>query len=171
MKFKDYEIRPTLDIEGNECKDKYELVKWRQYDDDKDKRHCFVIAWLEWNPYKPGWSIRSVGMRLMRYWSSGLDEYVQRWADMGDVCMKWGGATIMDNLVKALRCQVMDRVGECKLNCPECEYYQREYKTLEEEMDVAAHKIEKLQKSNRNWRRKVQRLRKELKEVKENGIS
>lgn len=87
MKFKDYEIRPTLDIEGNETKGRYELVKWRR--DDNDKRHCFVIAWLEWDARELGWSIRSVGVRLMRYWSIGLDEFVQRWADMADVCMRW----------------------------------------------------------------------------------
>lgn len=89
MKFKDYEIRPALDIKGNEYKGKYELVKWQRYSDDDDKRCCFVVAWLEWDAHEPCWSIRSVGMRLMQYWSSGLDEFVQRWADMADVCMRW----------------------------------------------------------------------------------
>ncbi len=33
-------------------------------------------------------------------------------------------------------------------------------------MEAAIKRIHELEKSNRNWRRKVQRLRKELKEVK-----
>nr|DAO69359.1 MAG TPA: Myc proto-oncogene protein zipper, transcription factor, tumor [Caudoviricetes sp.] len=36
-------------------------------------------------------------------------------------------------------------------------------------MEAAIKRIHELEKSNRNWRRKVQRLRKELKEVKHEG--
>lgn len=38
-------------------------------------------------------------------------------------------------------------------------------------MEAAIKRIHELEKSNRNWRRKVQRLRKELKEVKADGVS
>lgn len=71
----------------------------------------------------------------------------------------------MDNLVKALNCLMNDcyDIGECGV----CPYYQPDYNIDACLIDKAIDKIEALQKSNRNWRRKVQRLRKENKELKE----
>lgn len=71
----------------------------------------------------------------------------------------------MDNLVKAMHCCIQD----CEELCSTCKYDQSEYDPCETcaLMSLAIQKIADLQKSNRNWRRKAQRLRKEIKELKE----
>lgn len=71
----------------------------------------------------------------------------------------------MDNLIKAMRCCIQN----CDRLCSACEYNQPEYAPCEAStlMQLAIQKIADLQKSNRNWRRKAQRLRKEIKEMKE----
>lgn len=71
----------------------------------------------------------------------------------------------MDNLIKAMHCCTHDCDGVCSV----CIYDQTEYFPCEAStlMPLAIQKIVDLQKSNRNWRRKVQRLRKEIKELKE----
>ena len=71
----------------------------------------------------------------------------------------------MDNLIKAMNCFcAQDCVGPCFA----CEYDQSEYTPCEASilMPLAIQKIKALQKSNRNWRRKTQCLRKEIKELK-----
>ena len=72
----------------------------------------------------------------------------------------------MDNLIKAMHCAQMEL---CEGLCSACEYDQSEYTPCEAYnlMPFAIQKIEQLQKSNRNWHRKTQRLRKEIKELKE----
>lgn len=71
----------------------------------------------------------------------------------------------MDNLIKAMHCYT----HECEGMCSDCEYDQPEYIPCDAStlMPLAIQKIADLQKSNRNWRRKAQRLRKEIKELKE----
>lgn len=71
----------------------------------------------------------------------------------------------MDNLIKAMRCCIYDCDGQCS----GCEYNQTEYTFCEsyELMPLAITKIIDLQRSNRNRRRKAQRLRKKIKELKE----
>lgn len=71
----------------------------------------------------------------------------------------------MDNLIKAMHCCIQDCDGPCFV----CEYDQSRYAPCEVStlMPLAIQKIVALQKSNRNWRRKAQRLRKEIKELKE----
>ena len=72
----------------------------------------------------------------------------------------------MDNLIKAMRCFITD-CQSC-VPCETCAYNQNEYDVLAEDLlNNAVQKIIDLQKSNRNWRRKAQRLRKEIKELKE----
>lgn len=71
----------------------------------------------------------------------------------------------MDNLIKAMHCCIQNCDGPCST----CEYSQHEYDvySVYELMSCAVGKIIDLQKSNRNWRRKAQRLRKEIKKLKE----
>ena len=71
----------------------------------------------------------------------------------------------MDNLIKAMRCCTQD----CDRPCFACEYNQPEYSPCEAStlMPLAIQKIADLQMSNRNWRRKAQRLRIEIKKMKE----
>lgn len=69
----------------------------------------------------------------------------------------------MDNLIKAMRCCLYDCDGQCS----GCVYNQTEYTSCESYklIPLAITKIIELQKSNRNWRRKAQRLRKKIKEL------
>lgn len=71
----------------------------------------------------------------------------------------------MDNLIKAMEC-FMNNCHDIT-GCGTCPYYQPEYDVDSCLVDEAIAKITSLQKSNRNWRRKAQRLRKEIKELKE----
>ena len=79
---------------------------------------------------------------------------------------------VMNDLEKALNCYqcALDDVCFGQM-CADCRLYQRSYLNAQEAMEAAIKRIHELEKSNRNWRRKVQRLRKELKEVKADGIS
>ena len=79
---------------------------------------------------------------------------------------------VMDDLEKALNCYQYVLDGVCFYQtCVDCHLYQRRYLNAQDAMEAAIKRIHELEKSNRNWRRKVQRLRKELKEVKADGIS
>ena len=78
----------------------------------------------------------------------------------------------MDDLEKALNCYQCALDNVCfGQTCIDCQLYQRSYLNAQEAMEAAIKRIHELEKSNRNWRRKVQRLRKELKEVKADGVS
>lgn len=78
----------------------------------------------------------------------------------------------MDDLEKALNCYQCALDGVCfGQTCTDCQLYQRRYLGAKYTMEAAIKRIHELEKSNRNWRRKVQRLRKELKEVKADGVS
>lgn len=67
----------------------------------------------------------------------------------------------MDSLEKALRCAARDcRFGKCE----SCDYNQTIYPQERDVFTDAARRIADLEKSNRNWRRKCQRLRKKLRE-------
>lgn len=79
---------------------------------------------------------------------------------------------VMDDLEKALRCSIELERGTCVPDlCQYCGFYQEKFLSTDSAVDEAIKRIHELEKSNRNWRRKVQRLRKELKEVKADGIS
>lgn len=78
----------------------------------------------------------------------------------------------MNDLEKALNCYQCAWDYVCfDQTCTDCELYQRSYPNPQDAMEAAIKRIHELEKSNRNWRRKVQRLRKELKEVKADGVS
>lgn len=71
----------------------------------------------------------------------------------------------MDNLIKAMHCYMTDCQGSQPCEC--CPYNQEEHIVNDQLMNMAIDTITDLRKSNRNWRRKTQRLRKEIKELKE----
>lgn len=78
----------------------------------------------------------------------------------------------MNDLEKALSCERRYADNLCiSFECNDCEFWQTEYLNTSTIMEAAIKRIHELEKSNRNWRRKVQRLRKELKEVKADGVS
>lgn len=71
----------------------------------------------------------------------------------------------MDNLIKALKCFTNNCPNITR--CETCPYYQLDYDVNINLVDDAIAKITSLQASNRNWRRKAQRLREKIKELKE----
>ena len=78
----------------------------------------------------------------------------------------------MDDLEKALNCYQCALDDVCfGQTCADCHLHQQSYLSAQDAMEAAIKRIHELEKSNRNWRRKVQRLRKELKEVKADGVS
>ena len=78
----------------------------------------------------------------------------------------------MDDLEKALNCYQCALDDVCfGQTCADCHLYKLRYLSAKDAMEAAIKRIHELEKSNRNWRRKVQRLRKELKEVKADGVS
>lgn len=98
MKFKDFEIRPTTTLDGSTPRNRYELVKWKKYPspievvdlvtgETKEQQHgCFVIAFLEYNEKEPCWEFRSVGLRYLEYREDGLEDYIQAYLRLLDVC-------------------------------------------------------------------------------------
>ena len=78
---------------------------------------------------------------------------------------------VMNDLEKALNCYQCALDDVCfGQTCADCRLYQRSYLNAQDAMEAAIKRIHELEKSNRNWRRKVQRLRKELKEVKHGNL-
>lgn len=82
MQFKDFEIRPVKSIDGVIAINRFELVKWYK------PGSCFVVAWLEWNAKDPCFELTSVGLRLVKNWADGLDQFIIKWCEMAEVCIK-----------------------------------------------------------------------------------
>ena len=78
----------------------------------------------------------------------------------------------MNDIEKALTCYQCVLDGVCfDRTCVDRRRYHSRKMNAQDAMEAAIKRIHELEKSNRNWRRKVQRLRKELKEVKADGVS
>lgn len=93
MQFKDFEIRPVKSIDGVIDPKRFELVKWYDHEpyvhgESTSTRSCFVVAWLEWNDKEPCFELVSVGLRLVKNWSDGLDKFIVKWCEMAEVCME-----------------------------------------------------------------------------------
>ena len=82
MQFKDFEIRPVKSLDGVIDPNRFELVKWYE------PGHCFVVAWLGWNDKEPCFELKSVGLRLVKNWVDGLDQFIIKWCEMAEVCME-----------------------------------------------------------------------------------
>ena len=93
MKFKDFEIRPVKSLDGVIDTRRFELVKWYDHEpyvhgESTSTRSCFVVAWLEWNAKEPCFELTSVGLRLVKNWAEGLDQFIIKWCEMAEVCME-----------------------------------------------------------------------------------
>ena len=93
MKFKDFEIRPVKSLDGVIDTKRFELVKWYDHEpyvhgENTSTRSCFVVAWLEWNHKEPCFELKSVGLRLVKNWVDGLDNFILKWCEMAEVCME-----------------------------------------------------------------------------------
>ena len=93
MKFKDFEIRPVKSLDGVIDTNRFELVKWYDhepyvYGENTSTRSCYVVAWLEWDAKEPCFDLKSVGLRLVKDWVDGLDQFIIKWCEMAEVCME-----------------------------------------------------------------------------------
>ena len=93
MQFKDFEIRPVKSLDGVIDTKRFELVKWYDHEpyvhgESTSNRSCFVVAWLEWNDKELGFELTSVGLRLVKNWADGLDNFIIKWCEMAEVCME-----------------------------------------------------------------------------------
>ena len=99
MKSKDFEIRLVMSIDGVTDPKRFELVKWYDHEPmpvtnlrtgkvENSIRSCFVVAWLKWNDKEPCFELTSVGLRLVENWVDGLDQFIIKWCEMAEVCMK-----------------------------------------------------------------------------------
>jgi len=93
MQFKDFEIRPVKSLDGVIDPKRFEVVKWYDHEpyvhgENTSTRSCFVVAWLERNDKEPGFELKSVGLRLVKNWVDGLDQFIIKWCEMAEVCME-----------------------------------------------------------------------------------
>lgn len=75
----------------------------------------------------------------------------------------------MDNLIKAMKCRERWYAEGCDIRCDECEFSQDSYSCTSAIYKAAMARLISLEKSNRNWRRKCQRLRAELRKAASEG--
>ena len=97
MRFKDFEIRPTIRLDGYKPIDCYDVVKWYKTAEPVevvslttgDKRmedtFCFSIAQIWYNEKEPCWEFKSVGTRFLENCEKGLCEYILKFIEMVDI--------------------------------------------------------------------------------------
>lgn len=69
--FKTFEIRAINDTD-------FEIVKWH---DNKCSTTCYVVAFLKWNKKEPCYGFESCGLRFLKYYESGLAEFINSFAE------------------------------------------------------------------------------------------
>lgn len=70
MKWHNFEIRKR-----NES-GQYELVLWETAND------CFTVALIVYDEQSGDFNVKSVGLRLFKYWEYGLNEYILRYLNL-----------------------------------------------------------------------------------------
>lgn len=105
MRFKDFEIRPSHNLDGKSDPDRYEIVKWYKTEKPMETTNpqtgektmrdtfCYVLAFLEWDSHEPCWELRSVGMRYVDDYENGLSEFVSACVKMLNVCKRYEDET------------------------------------------------------------------------------
>ena len=101
MKFKDFEIRPTIFLDGHTDPKRWDIVKWAKHDKPMEvtdwetgekkmqDKFCFSIATVEWNEKDPCWEFQSYGTRFLEYYEEGLCEFVLKWLELTDLTRKF----------------------------------------------------------------------------------
>ena len=88
LRFKDFEIRPTIYIDGHKDQNHWDVVKW--YKTEKPQKvtdwktgevkmqdtFCYSVAHFYWNEKEPCWEFKSVGTRFLEVYEDGLSEFV-----------------------------------------------------------------------------------------------
>lgn len=76
--FRDFAIQTcSPDNYGHQDNLTFELVKYNE-----DRKNCFVVAWLEWNPNEYTFELKSVGLRLIQYYEPGLNEFILKTCEL-----------------------------------------------------------------------------------------
>lgn len=97
MRFKDFEIRPTIYLDGIDRPNNYSVVKW--YTTDKPREvidgrtgekkmqdtFCYSVANIWWNEKEPCWEFKSVGTRFLEDYEEGLCEFIRKYIEILDI--------------------------------------------------------------------------------------
>lgn len=100
MRFKDFEIRPAIFLDGHTDPKKWDVVKWVKCDPHEAidlktgekkmyDKHCYSVAFLEWNSKEPCWEFRSVGTRFLEDYEEGLCEFILKWCELADLTRRF----------------------------------------------------------------------------------
>lgn len=92
-RFKDFEIRPTIYLDGHTEPNKFDVVKWYDHkpmevidwktgEKKTSTRSCYSIATIWWNEKEPGWEFKSVGTRFIDDYVDGLCEYIKKFLEL-----------------------------------------------------------------------------------------
>ena len=103
MRFKDFEIRPAVFLDGHTDPKKWDVVKWckteprevydlRTGEKKMSDKYCYSVASLEWNSKEPCWEFSSVGTRFLEDYEEGLCEFVLKWAELADLTRRFEDA-------------------------------------------------------------------------------
>lgn len=79
-----FEIRGVSD-------DKYEVVLWS---DEKCSTTCITVAFIEWSG--EDFSLKSVGMRFLKYYKNGLSEFIDKFVEFLIVSKGLNGDNVND---------------------------------------------------------------------------
>ena len=98
MRFKDFEIRPTVFLDGHTDSTKYDVVKWYKTDAPMEvtdgctgekkmqNTFCYSVAHIYWNSKEPCWEFASYGTRFLEDYENGLCEFILKYLELLDIC-------------------------------------------------------------------------------------
>ena len=98
MRYKDFEIRPTVFLGGHHEPNKYDVVKWFKHDNPIEvvdlrtgekkmqDASCYSVAQIYWNEKEPCWEFKSYGTRFLEDYENGLCEYILKYLELLDIC-------------------------------------------------------------------------------------
>lgn len=101
MRFKDFEIRPTVFLDGHTDPKKWDVVKWckrekpeRVFDIGHGEykmsdKYCFSVAQIYWNEKEPCWEFSSVCTRFLECYEEGLCEFILKWLELTDLTRRF----------------------------------------------------------------------------------
>jgi hypothetical protein len=102
LRFKDFEIRPTVSGKGEPVPGKWEVVTWYTMEhpievfnaktgkEELRDRFCYVVAFIEWNEKEPCWEFCSVGTRFLEDYVDGVCEWILKVLELFDVTRRAG---------------------------------------------------------------------------------
>lgn len=69
--FKTFEIRSINNTD-------FEIVNWH---DEQCSTTCYVVAYLKWNKKEPCYEFESCGLRFLKFYTDGLAEFINAFAE------------------------------------------------------------------------------------------